>query len=223
MSGASSAPDPIEAAEAEIAGSKNLIAAVADDLSQQERWFAHYRVAEKRHARQRKFQETIYRLELGCQRLVRWSRRLALTSLRWARAGAAFLWRTAVALFVILRRTVTACAIWIRPRAYALAPTLRRLFAAFWAWAGVMSGALARTSLKGASIGSWWLAAKSQALASVLHGWLSTSAAWTRATAQALARASLATASAGFSWAVLNVRRISLARKRAERQTDTGH
>ena len=32
-------------------GSKHLMAAVADELSQQQRWLAHYQVAEKRHAR----------------------------------------------------------------------------------------------------------------------------------------------------------------------------
>ena len=51
MTGASDTLDPIAAAEAGIAGSKDLIAAVADDLSQHQRWLAHYHVAEKRHAR----------------------------------------------------------------------------------------------------------------------------------------------------------------------------
>ena len=94
MTGASDTLDPIAAAERGIAGSKNLIAAVADELSQQQRWLAHYQVAEKRHARRVKFQELTYWLELRRRRLVRWSSRLALTSLRGARAGAAFLWRT---------------------------------------------------------------------------------------------------------------------------------
>ena len=54
MTGASDTLDPIAAAEAGIAGSKHLIASVADDLSQQERWLAHYQLAEKRHARRAK-------------------------------------------------------------------------------------------------------------------------------------------------------------------------
>lgn len=75
MSGASRTLDPIAAAEAGIAGSKNLIAAVADDLSQHQRWLAHYRVAEKRHARRLWFQELMYQLELRRRRLMRLSTR----------------------------------------------------------------------------------------------------------------------------------------------------
>ena len=41
MTGASDTLDPIAAAEAGIVGSKHLIASVANDLSQQERWLAH--------------------------------------------------------------------------------------------------------------------------------------------------------------------------------------
>ena len=56
--------DPIAAAEAEIAGSKSLMAAVADDLSQHERWLAHYQLAEKRHARWVMLQKLVDRVEL---------------------------------------------------------------------------------------------------------------------------------------------------------------
>ena len=70
MIGASKTLDPIEAAEADIAGSKDLIAAVARDLGQHERWLAHYHVAEKRHARRMMVQETVARIELAGQRLV---------------------------------------------------------------------------------------------------------------------------------------------------------
>ena len=69
MTGASDTLDPIAAAEAGIVGSKHLIASVANDLSQQERWLAHYRVAEKRRARRVKIQEIIYRLELRRRRV----------------------------------------------------------------------------------------------------------------------------------------------------------
>lgn len=200
MSGASRALDPIEAAEAGIAGSKNLIAAVADDLSQHQRWLAHYRVAERRRARRVKFQELIYWLELGRRRLVRWSRRLALTSLRWARAGAAFLWRTAVTLVVILRRVTTACLAWLRPRVYALALTLRRWLTAFWSWAVATSRMLARALLKAASLSSAWLALQSRALAITLQRWVSVAWTWTRMNAAILARASVKRASIASSW-----------------------
>ena len=69
MTGASDTLDPIAAAEAGIVGSKHLIASVANDLSQQERWLAHYRVAEKRRARRVKIQEIIYWLELRRRRV----------------------------------------------------------------------------------------------------------------------------------------------------------
>ncbi len=127
MTGASDTLDPIQAAEAGIAGSKHLIASVANDLSQQERWLAHYRVAERRHARRLWFQELIYQLELRRQRLMRWSKRLALIALRWARSAAQFLSRTAVSLVSILRRVTTACFVWLRPRAYALALALAEM------------------------------------------------------------------------------------------------
>ena len=200
MTGASDTLDPIAAAEAGIAGSKNLIAAVADDLSQHQRWLAHYRVAEKRHARWLIFQELMHRLELGRRHLVRWSRRLALTSLRWARAGAAFLWRTAVTLVVILRRVTTAGLAWLRPRVYALALTLRRWLAAFWAWAQVKSGMLARALLKAASLSLAWLAMQSRALAIALQRWVSVAWTWTRINAPILARASLKGAQSASLW-----------------------
>ena len=73
-------PDPIAAAEAEIAGSKSLMAAVADDLSEHERWLAHYQQAEKRHARWVMLQELIYRTELALRRLSRTGQRKRLTT-----------------------------------------------------------------------------------------------------------------------------------------------
>ena len=245
MTGASDTLDPIAAAERGIAGSKNLIAAVADELSQQQRWLAHYQVAEKRHARRLKFQELIYWLEIRRRRLMRMLKRLGLALLSLMRSVAFFVSRTAISLFVILRRTVIACATWLRPRAYALARTLRRWLAAFWAWTLVTSGILARTLLKAASISfAWiclkggalaraalkaasisraWLVVRSRELALLLQRSLSASAAWTGAKADVLARASLATGSAGFSWAVVNVRRISLRYTKAERPSEANH
>ena len=99
MTGASDTLDPIAAAEAGIAGSKNLMAAVADELSQQQRWLAHYQVAEKRHARRLRVQGILYRLDLARRAMLRFLRRLALLTLRLARNVALFVARTAVALF----------------------------------------------------------------------------------------------------------------------------
>jgi len=56
--------DPIEAARADIVGSKHLIASVADDLSQHQQWLENYRVSEKRHACWLQFQEVRYQTEL---------------------------------------------------------------------------------------------------------------------------------------------------------------
>ncbi|MGH6831624.1 MAG: hypothetical protein ACRECM_01170, partial [Methyloceanibacter sp.] len=200
MSGASRVLDPIEAAEAGIAGSKDLMAAVADDLSQQERWLAHYRLAEKRHARRVKVQELIYQLELGRRRLMRFLKRIGLLSLRLARSIASFVAGTAVALFVIVRRAVTACIVWLRPRAYALALLLRRWLAAFWVWTVATSRMLARASLKAMSIGWAWLVVQSQALAIALRRWGAAAWKWTRINAAILARASLNYASLASSW-----------------------
>src|SRR5262245_7960239 len=90
--------DPIAVAEADIAGSKHLIASVADDLSEHQRWLAHYRVAEKRRARRLKLQTLIYRTELGFAWLIQTCQRLALAFLHLAQSGAAFLWRRGAAL-----------------------------------------------------------------------------------------------------------------------------
>jgi hypothetical protein len=150
--------DPIAAAEAEIAGSKSLMAAVADDLSQHERWLAHYQLAEKRHARWVMLQELIYRTELALQRLMRFSRRVSLLALRLARRVAAFTASTAVFVYTSIRDAVIACLDWLRPRALALALLLRRWLVA----------------------SSVWLAAQARALAALLARWSSAAWAWTR-------------------------------------------
>ena len=141
MAGASDTFDPIAAAEAGIAGSKHLIASVANDLSQQERWLAHYRVAEQRRARRAKIREMIYWLELRRRRLARWLRQMALIGLRLARTAAAFLWRNAVALYVLVRDTATACFLWLRPRVYAAALMLAAWTLALLAWAATEASA----------------------------------------------------------------------------------
>jgi hypothetical protein len=189
VTGASDTLDPIAAAERGIAGSKNLIAAVADELSQQQRWLAHYQVAEKRHARRLKFQELIYWLEIRRRRLMRMLKRLALLSLRLARSVASFVARTAVSLFIMLRRAVTACATWLRPRAYALALTVQRWLFAFSIWA-----------LDAFILVLAWLAVQSRALAITLQRWVSAAWTWTRVNAAIFARAALKGASITSSW-----------------------
>jgi hypothetical protein len=150
--------DPIAAAEAEIAGSKSLMAAVADDLSQHERWLAHYQQAEKRHARWVMLQELIYRTELALRRLMRFLRRVSLLSFRLARRVASFTARTAVFVYASIRDAVIACFDWLRPRALAFARLLRRWLVA----------------------SSVWLAAQSRAFAALLARWSSAAWAWTR-------------------------------------------
>ena len=179
MTGASDTLDPIAAAEAGIAGSKHLIASVANDLSQQERWLAHYHVAEKRRARRVKFQELIYWLELRRRRLMRWLGRVALIALRLARAAAAFFARTTIALFVMLRATATACVLWLRPRVYALALTLAAWTLAFLAWALVKARLLARATTTAAVTAAAWVAHHARIVATIMWRWLV--AAWTLA------------------------------------------
>ncbi len=209
MTGASDTLDPIAAAEAGIVGSKHLIASVANDLSQQERWLAHYRVAEKRRARRVKFQEIIYWLELKRRRVMRWSRRLALHGLRLAKIAAAFLWRTSVALFVVVRRAATACLNWVRPRAYALALTMATWTIAFLAWAATEARHLARAMANASAVAAAWTAHQSRALGAILQTWLIAGWAWTRVEATRLARVSIKGATTGGAWSAAQSRALA--------------
>jgi hypothetical protein len=118
------------------------MAAVADDLSQHERWLAHYRLAEKRHARWVVLQELVYRLEIARRGLMRFLRRVSLLALRLARRTASFAARTAVIAFASIRDAAIACVNWLRPRARALALLLRRSVASS-VWLAAQSRALA--------------------------------------------------------------------------------
>jgi hypothetical protein len=228
VTGASDTLDPIAAAEAGIAGSKNLMAAVADELSQQQRWLAHYQVAEKRHARRLRVQGVLYRLDLARRAMLRFLRRLALLTLRLARNIALFVARTAVALFDMLSSAVTAGMTWLRPRAHALALLLRRWATAFWAWTVAASRALAavlarwgsvawawtrvhaallaRASAKGTSIALSWLAATSLALAIGFGHWLVRIVRRTRALSRILARNALHAARVASTWTAASLR-----------------
>jgi hypothetical protein len=214
VSGASDTLDPIAAAEAGIAGSKHLIASVTNDLSQQERWLAHYRVAERRRARRVKVRDLIYWLELRRQRLMRWLRRAALIALRLARTAAAFLSRTAIVLFAMLCDAATACFVWLRPRIYALALTLAAWTIAFWAWAVIEARIVARALQRAASISFAWLAVQSRALAIALENWLSAAWSGTRLKAGVLARATIKGASIAAAWSVTQARALALSLRR---------
>ena len=206
MAGASDTLDPIAAAEAGIAGSKHLIASVASDLSQQERWLAHYRVAERRRERQAKIREVMYWLELRRRRLVRWLRRVALIALRLARTAAAVLWRNAVALCVIVRDTATACLVWLRPRVYALALMLAAWTLALLAWTATEIRLLARAAGKAAAGAAVWIAHQSRVLGAILWRWLMATLAWSRFQTARLARASITGASIASAWSAAQSR-----------------
>jgi hypothetical protein len=210
MTGASHTFDPIAAAEADIAGSKDLIAAVARDLGQHQRWLAHYRLAEKRHARRVKAQELLHWLELRRRHLARRLRRLALITLRLARTAAAFLWRTAIALFVMLRSTATACLAWLRPRAYAFMLIVAAWTLAFCAWSLTEARRCAHALHGAASISFTWLAAKLRASALTVGEWLATVWALTHRQALTFAHRSMKAASMGAAWSGATSRGLAL-------------
>jgi hypothetical protein len=212
--GASDTLDPIAAAEAGIAGSKHLIASVADDLSQQERWLAHYRVAERRRARRAKIRELIYWLEMKRQRLARWLRRQALTGLRLARTATTFLWRNAVDLVVFICRTATSCFLWLRPRVYALALTLAAWTLTSLTWALVQARRLARATANATAIAAAWLARRARRLGAILQRWLAAVWTWTRIEAARLARAAVAGASIATTWSAAQSRALARSLRR---------
>jgi hypothetical protein len=214
VTGASDTLDPIAAAEAGIAGSKHLIASVADDLSQQERWLAHYRLAEKRRARRARVREILYWLELKRQRLARWLRRMALLALRMARGAAAYLWRKVVTLFVSIGRTATACFLWLRPRVYALALMLAAWTLASLTWALVQARRLARATADATAIAAAWLARRARRLGAILQRWLAAVWTWTRIEAARLARGAVAGASIATTWSAAQSRALARSLRR---------
>jgi hypothetical protein len=207
VSRASYTTDPIEAAEDDIAGSKDLIASVADEIIQHQRWLENYRVAEKERARRLKRQELMYQLELRRRRTVRSLRRFSLASLRLARRVASFLVRNGTALVVALGQLLVRCAAWTAPRARALALTLWRWSVAASAWTWLMAQVFARALVRaahafvgGASIGFSWMAAQYRSLDLALGRLLAAGWSWTWQTAVVLARALFKAASISFSW-----------------------
>ena len=218
MSRASYTTDPIEAAEDDIAGSKDLIASVADEINQHQRWLENYRVAEKERARRLKRQELMYQLELRRRRTVRSLRRFSLASLRLARRVASFLVRNGTALVVALGQLLVRCAAWTAPRARALALTLWRWSVAASAWTWLMAQVLARALVRaahafvgGASIGFSWMAAQYRSLDLALGRLLAAGWSWTWRTAVVLARALFKAASISFSWIAVQSLALDLA------------
>lgn len=218
MSRASYTTDPIEAAEDDIAGSKDLIASVADEINQHQRWLENYRVAEKERARRLKRQELMYQLELRRRRTIRSLRRVSLASLRLARRIASFLLRNGTALVVALGQLLVRGAAWAAPRVRALALTLWRWSVAASAWTWLMARVLARTLVRaahafvrGASIGFSWMAAQYRLLDLALGRLLAAGWSWTWRTAVVLARALFKAASLSFSWIAAQSRALDLA------------
>jgi hypothetical protein len=218
VSRASYKTDPIEAAEDDIAGSKDLIASVADEINQHQRWLENYRVAEKERARRLKRQELMYQLELRRRRTIRSLRRFSLASLRLARRIASFLLRNGTALVVALGQLLVRGAAWAAPRVRALALTLWRWSVAASAWTWLMARVLARTLVRaahafvrGASIGFSWMAAQYRLLDLALGRLLAAGWSWTWRTAVVLARALFKAASLSFSWIAAQSRALDLA------------
>jgi hypothetical protein len=210
VSRASYTTDPIEAAEDDIAGSKDLIASVADEIIQHQRWLENYRVAEKERARRLKRQELMYQLELRRRRTVRSLRRFSLASLRLARRVASFLVRNGTALVVALGQLLVRCAAWTAPRARTLALTLWRWSVAALAWTWLMAQVLARALVRaahafvgGASIGFSWMAAQYRSLDLAVGRSLAAGWSWTSRKTHVFTRAFLRAASISFSWIAL--------------------
>jgi hypothetical protein len=162
LAAAGKAVDPIAAAEADIAGSKDLIAAVARDLGQHQRWLAHYQAAERRHARRVMIQQLVYRLERARRRLAHLLERIALRGLRAAKSFALFLWRTGLGLLDNAGRAARTAFDWGRPRAHASALVLLGWLTVFAAWTVAAADRLAAKSRRLLSAFAAWLAARAR-------------------------------------------------------------
>jgi hypothetical protein len=178
VSGAVGTLDPIEAARADVVGSKHLIASVADDLNQHQQWLENYRDAEKRHARWLQLQEVRYQTELKRRATVRVVKRLALSVALFVRSG-----------WLFLVRLVAAFVAWLTPRAHALALTLARWTAAALARTWLMGVTLARALLKASLATLAWIGTTSRDIALALANAASNAGAWIGAQFEALAHA----------------------------------
>ena len=211
MSGASDTLDPIASAERGIAGSKDLMASVARDLGQHQRWLAHYQLAEERRERRIRLQELIYRLKLRFRRLLRWSKRLALISLRLARSVATSLARTGARLVADAGRRTMEGVVWLRPRVYALYGTVQRWLTASWVWILSQSRILAGATVSASSTGFARLAARSRVLAIALRRSFTAFAAWTLFQVQRFALVSIRVSATTSSWLMVRSRSLAAA------------
>jgi hypothetical protein len=209
MPGASDTLDPIEAARADIAESRNLIASVTDDLSQNQRWFDSYRVSEIRHARRLKRQELMYQLELRRRRLVRFSKRTALSSARDAREAYRTLFAATVATLGFLHRTSLAVGAWVAPRARALGIFLLGHTRARVFWLGVQGRRFGFVCLRAGVAAGAWTAAQARALAQLLARTISRAWSWSARQAPIAWAQAVAAASAGFAWGRANLRALA--------------
>lgn len=168
MSGASSTLDPIEAARADIAQSRNLIASVTHDLHRTQRWFDGYKLAEKRHARRLKRQELLYRLELRRQQVARFSKRTALSAARDARDVYRTLYAAGVVTLHFLDRKASTAAAWAAPR-------LRTA----WLWLDVQARRLSLACSRASAAAGAWTAAQARVLAQTLAHTAAQAWTWT--------------------------------------------
>ncbi|HXG79980.1 MAG TPA: hypothetical protein VNJ31_11680 [Methyloceanibacter sp.] len=200
MTGASKAFDPIAAAEAEIAGSRVLIAAVARDLTQHERWLAHYQLAERRHARRLMVRAVIAHLDALRLRLLHALKRIALRGLRLARIAGNFLGRETAAFLVMLARALAACEAWLRPRLSALSLRLRAWLAAAWAFTVSRSRSVAlRVRVWAAAFWAWSLAEERRLTVAARHR-LAAAQVWGATQARLLAQGSRNSSLALIAW-----------------------
>jgi hypothetical protein len=197
MPGASSTLDPVEAARADIAQSRDLIASAANDLHRTQRWFDSYQLAEKRHARRLRRQELLYQLELRRQQVARFSKRTALTAARDARDTYRTLHAASVVTLRFLQRHTSAAAAWAEPK-------LRTA----WLWLAVQARRLRFACLRAGAAAGTWTAAQARALAHRLALATSRAWAWTMRQAPIVQRQAATAGAAGLAWTRTNLRAL---------------
>jgi hypothetical protein len=197
MPGASSTLDPVEAARADIAQSRDLIASASHDLHRTQRWFDSYQLAEKRHGRRLRRQELLYRLELRRQQVARFSKWTALTAARDARDTYRTLYAASVVTLHFLQRNASAASAWA-------APKLRTA----WLWLDVQARRIWLACLDAGTVAGTWTAAQMRALAHRLALATSQARAWTMRQAPIVWCRITTAASAGFAWTQANLRAL---------------
>jgi hypothetical protein len=197
MPGASSTLDPVEAARADIAQSRDLIASASHDLHRTQRWFDSYQLAEKRHGRRLRRQELLYRLELRRQQVARFSKWTALTAARDARDTYRTLYAASVVTLHFLQRNASAASAWA-------APKLRTA----WLWLDVQARRIWLACLDAGTVAGTWTAAQMRALAHRLALATSQAWAWTMRQAPIVSYRITTTASAGFAWTQTKLRAL---------------